>query len=246
MDVPSAKELLHDNAVYLHRQDQYMVRRLDLENHTCYVESADVNFYTDSIVKTDIKVLHEDRTGEAAGTGTIIGDVLVRTQTAKYKKLKYQTHENIGYGDIYLPEEEMHTRSIALVFGDETAAGQAFTSVPEVVREQLIGRIGTLLKQVAPVFLLCDTRDLGVAERLRDPHTGAPTIYIYDRAPGGSGLAEGFSEKLEEIRNSARDVVTECPCEAGCPSCIGPEDENFTGTDMKKAVIGFLDLWCGA
>jgi len=245
MDVPSAKELLHDGAVYLHRQDQYLVTRLDLENHACYVKSADVNYYTDSIVKTDIKVLHIDRSDIRSGAGVLLGDVLVRTQVTKYKKLKYHTHENIGYGDIFLPQEEMHTSSTALVFRDDTKAGRAFTSVPEYMREQLIGRLGTLLKQVAPVFLLCDSRDIGAAERLKDPHTGFPTIYIYDKAPGGSGLAQGFAEKLLLIRDSARELVSSCPCEDGCPSCIGPEDPNFSGGYVKKAVIEFFDAWCG-
>ncbi|MBN2050845.1 MAG: DEAD/DEAH box helicase [Spirochaetales bacterium] len=243
MDVPSAKELLHEGAVYLHRQDQFLVTELDLEHHTCRVTGKDVNFYTDTIVKTDIKVLHEDHRELTAGAGVLLGDVLVRTQVTKYKKLKFRTHENLGYGDVFLPPEEVHTRSLALIFQEETPIHKAFYEAPEYIREQLIGRLGNLLIQVAPVFLLCDSRDLGTAERLKDPHTGYPTIYIYDRAPGGSGLSEGFARRLEVIRDAAAALVTSCPCEGGCPSCIGPEDEKAAVGNIKEAVIRFFDHW---
>ena len=121
MDKPSAKELIYDEAVYIHMGDQYIVRKLDLENQRCYVEQTQVNYYTDSIVKTDLKFLQEDGretggAGGSAGLELVIGDILVRSQATKYKKLKFHTHENLGYGDIHLPADEMHTRTVVLLF----------------------------------------------------------------------------------------------------------------------------------
>ncbi|MBN1685206.1 MAG: DEAD/DEAH box helicase [Spirochaetales bacterium] len=246
MDRVSAMELLFEGAVYIHRGEQFLVTKLDLENSKCLVEEADLNYFTDAIVKSDIKVLHRDGEQEQAGQTTIIGDVLVRREVAKYKKIKYQTHENIGYGEIYLPEEEMHTRSAILVFSKGTRAGEAFEEVDLALREEVLQRIGTLVKNVAPVFLLCEPSDIGIAERLRDPYTDAPSIYVYDMYPGGTGLSETLLEKVDLIFGACLELVERCGCERGCPSCIGPDLEQRRPEDnRKRAVLGFLYGICG-
>jgi DEAD/DEAH box helicase domain-containing protein len=242
MDLPSAKELLFQNAVYIHRGEQYLSRELDIENKCCYVEEADLNYYTDSIVKADIKLLENDGEENLKICRTIIGDVLVRSQVTKYKKLKFATHENIGYGDIHLPEEEMHTRSAVLVLDENSLSGIAFALIDDSLKEEVISRAGTVLKNVAPVFLMCDSHDIAVAERLKDTYTNKPTLYFYDSCPGGSGLAEGFLKKLPLILKAANDLVSNCNCEEGCPSCIGPVSSK--GQDqLKEEVLKFLKAW---
>ena len=248
MDRPSAKELIFDNAIYIHRGSQYVVKQLDIANRRCYVETSTVNYYTDAVVKTDIKLLSEDSRQEREGTVLILGDLLVRNQAAKFKKIRFHTHENVGYGDIHLPEEQMHTRGAILLFSPGTPAGDGFASVPREIQEKVIARIGTLMKNVAPVFLLCDRNDLGVAERLRDPHLENPALYIYDRYPGGTGLAEGVAEELPRILAAALEVVSGCGCEAGCPSCIGPvEPDDIAAADInrKEVILSFLESWRG-
>jgi len=243
MDRPSAKELLFDNAVYLHRGQQFMVKKLDIENKTCFVEESDVNYYTDSIVKTDIKLLSRDSEENACHATILTGDVLVRSQVTKYKKLAFFTHESIGYGDIFLPEEEMHTRSAVILLPPDQASGKAFARVPVHLREEAIARVGSLLQNVAPVFLLCDRRDLGVAERLKDPETQLPSIFVYDMYPGGTGLADGFRQKVIDILNAASDLIANCPCESGCPSCIGPDSRISPEDNLKIVVRDFLLSW---
>lgn len=241
MDRPSAKELIYNDAVYIHRGEQFIVKELNIDDKRCYVEESDVNFYTDAIVKTDLKVLHQDQDCISAGIKIALGDVLVRTQVAKYKKIKYRTHENIGYGNISLPEEEMHTRSFILVFDDKTPAGKIFSKYPSKQQEQIILSLGFLMKNVAPVFLLCDSSDIGVSERLRDPHFDVPALYCYDRYPGGCGISEGFVRQLNEIIHGAYDLVSMCPCESGCPSCVGPAEA--AGINRKEDVVAFFQTW---
>ncbi len=241
MDRPSAKELIYNDAVYIHRGEQYIVKELDIDDKKCFVEQSDVNFYTDTIVKTDLKVLDVDSEFEAAGINLAIGDVLVRTQVAKYKKLKYRTHENIGYGNIALPEEEMHTRSFMFLFDQSTAAGRSLNQTDQKIREDIIISLGTLIKNVAPVFLLCDSSDIGISERLRDPHFDIPVLYCYDRYPGGSGIAEGFSARLYEIIHGSYDLIAMCSCRSGCPSCIGPSGDS--ASNRKEEVIRFFQSW---
>jgi DEAD/DEAH box helicase domain-containing protein len=246
MDRPSAKELIFTNAIYIHRGDEFVVTDLDLDNRRCYVESTTVNYFTDALVKRDIKVLEEDERHPTAGCEIVVGDILVRSQVAKFKKLRYRTHENVGYGEISLPEEEMHTRSAVLVFDPKTPAGAALAGLDETQIGPAIVRLGTVIKNVAPVFLLCDPRDIGVAERLRDPHFAAPALYVYDSYPGGSGLSEAFVPHAGQILRAALDLVRQCPCAEGCPSCVGPRDpEEELDGNPKAAVERFMSGWLG-
>jgi DEAD/DEAH box helicase domain-containing protein len=223
------------------------VESLDIENRKCLVREADLNYFTDGLVKTDIKVLTEDEyfeypaeapgaddpLGITQGAGVpagarplsaagVLSDVLVRSQAARFKKIRFHTHENIGYGDIDLPEEEMQTRALVLLFSPESAGGRALASLDEQKTGAVLSGAGTLIRLIAPIFLLCDPRDLGIAERVRDPHFGIPALYIYDKYPGGTGLAESLSRRSGELFSAIHEAVLRCPCKSGCPSCVGP------------------------
>jgi DEAD/DEAH box helicase domain-containing protein len=226
------------------------------------VEETDTDYWTDSIVKTDIKVLAVDEEKVAATVRTALGDILVRTQATKFKKLKYHTNENVGYGDITLPADEMHTRSAVLLFDDSSPPGRSFRSLSPATQGIVIQRLGVLFRQVAPIFLLCDPRDLGISERVRDPHFDTPCLYVYDQYPGGIGLSEGFLRHLPGVVSGALQVVQSCPCVSGCPSCIGAPEvpgaysgaseipgvsaEELGAVDAKGAVRVFLASWTKA
>ncbi len=244
MDLWGAKRQLYDNAIYLHLGEQYVVRQLDLANRRCVVEESRVNYYTDSIVKSDIKLLHRDCSEDRLGVELVVGDILVRSVVTKFKKLKFRTHENIGYGEISLPEDEMHTRSIVLVFPGRLPSGSLFAALPEERQGALMRRLGYVVQNVAPVFLLCDPRDIGIAERLRDPELGDPCLFVYDNYPGGTGLAEGFQRSFASILAACLEVLTRCPCRDGCPSCIGPPEAD-EGQSLKESLRSFLAALAG-
>lgn len=247
MDRPSAKELLFDNAIYIHRGTQFVVTHLDIDNRRCYVEQTDVNYFTESLVKVDVKVLTEDDVRVQHGARIVAGDVLVRSVAAKFKKIRFQTHENIGYGEIDLPEEQMHTRSTMVVLDPGSAARSAFDSLDTAARPVAIARVARLLRDVAPVYLMSVRQDLGVHASVRDPHFLEPAIFLYDRYPGGSGLSDAFSRVMTEILAAARERIATCGCESGCPSCVGPLDANEAWTgDPKAAVLAMLTRWIGA
>ena len=243
MDRPSAKELVFVNAVYIHRGRQYLVEELDIENRKCHVREAEVNYFTDGLVKTDIKVLTED---EKMGIGIrepdtpfleiVLGDVLVRSQVTKFKKLRFRTHENIGYGDINLPEEETQTRSIVFLFAPQSAGGMVLAGMDEQCVGEALSGAGTLIRGIAPVFLLCDPRDLGIVERVRDPHFGVPALYVYDKYPGGTGLAESLARRTEPLLCAIREALARCPCKNGCPSCVGPGGNKAAAAKFLKAL----------
>jgi len=234
MDRPSAKEMIFLNAVYIHRGKQYMVELLDIENKKCHVREADVNYYTDGVTKTDIQVLTEDERIVYAGGEGILCDVLVRTQVTKFKKIKFGDEQNIGYGDINLPEEEIQTRSFTMLFPPESKGGKVFSQMDEYNIGAALSGTGTLIRNIAPLFLLCDGRDLGIAERVRDGHFGVPALYIYDKYPGGTGLTENLSHRIEPLLAAILEALESCPCKTGCPSCVGTRGNKASALKFLK------------
>jgi DEAD/DEAH box helicase domain-containing protein len=238
MDRPGAKEMIFVNAVYIHRGRQYMVETLDIENRKCHVREADVNYFTDGLVKTDIKVLTEDEKWDVANSlQAVLGDLLVRSQVTKFKKLRFRTHENIGYGDINLPEEEMQTRGLSLLFGPQSSGGKVLASMDEQRTGEALSGAGTLIRNIAPVFLLCDPHDLGISERVKDPHFGVPALYIYDKYPGGTGLTESLSGNIEPLLRAVYEALDRCSCKNGCPSCVGPGGNKAAAVEFLRAMV---------
>lgn len=243
MDRPSAKELIFDNAVYIHLGTQYQVRKLDIEGRTCKVERSTLEYWTDAVVKTDLKVLSEDSGGAGLSSKGetfrwSLGDVLVRSQAEKYKKLRFHTHENVGYGEISLPPEEMQTRALCLLFPPGSGGGVFLSSLDPARAAGALSGAATVIRSLCPVFVLCDQRDFGVAERVRDPHFQIPAIFLFDRYPGGTGLSEALPDKLGALLEASAESVSACSCSKGCPSCVGVEGK-------KDLVSAFLSILAG-
>jgi DEAD/DEAH box helicase domain-containing protein len=137
-----------------------------------------------------------------------------------YKKIKMWTHENVGWGDIRLPEQEMQTTGYWLSF-PQVVTGSLSASDLE---SGLVG-LANVLINVAPLYLMCDPGDIGVRPEVRSPHAREATIFIYDRVPAGIGFAEKLYELHGQLLAAAEELVKDCGCANGCPSCVGPEGE---------------------
>jgi DEAD/DEAH box helicase domain-containing protein len=246
MDRPSAKELIYDDAVYLHRGRQFVVLKLDIENRECRVIAKETNYYTDAVTKTDIKVLSEDVETPGDRYRSVCGDVLVRTEAEKFKKLKFETHENVGFGEISLEPEEMQTRYIAVIF----QTGSPLDGWDEAVKAAVLSGCARVAREIASMFLMCDTRDLGVAARTKDEHFLAPVILLFDKYPGGTGLSDSIPPIVGQLWSACLSRLLECPCASGCPSCIGADffDHMSTGQDasIKDLAKAFLAHLAGA
>ncbi len=108
-----------------------------------------------------------------------------------------------------------------------------------------LGGMAALLAGVAPLCLMCDVRDLGVIAEPQHPVTGLPTITVYEKTPGGVGYAEELHTSMPELLQAALDLVSGCPCERGCPSCVGPVLEHEYALDAKRLAAALLRA-CGA
>ncbi|AKJ01456.1 ATP-dependent helicase, DEAD/DEAH box family [Archangium gephyra] len=230
MDFRSAHTMLHEQAIYQHEAEQYQVERFDYENHKAYVRKVAPDYFTDAMTYVRVNVIQEDQ--GAAMSPTLqagMGEVSVIEKVVGYKKIKYHTHENVGYGDVNLPEMQMHTTSLWLTV-PETVVRSLGAPRPAVI-DALRG-IASALRTVACVGLMIDPRDLGKTLGSKDDADGPPrkdggvgfdpTIFLYDNIPGGVGLAARLFDQRDELLRRARRLLESCGCEDGCPACIGP------------------------
>ncbi|KPL59814.1 DEAD/DEAH box helicase [Rossellomorea vietnamensis] len=234
MDRFSAMTLLHDEAIYLHQGVQFQVEKLDWEEKKAFVREVDVDYFTDANLAVQLRVLETDKMRESDMFDVAYGDVTVQAMATIFKKIKFDTHENIGSGPIHLPEEELHTSSSWISLKDAAAFSQ------ERLEEGLIG-VSQSLKSIIPLFVMCDPSDIFVVPQIKAAHNELPTIFIYDRYPGGIGLSEKVYEQIEKILLETSSMIERCPCQNGCPSCIGMEHSMETAKlDSLKLLRQFL------
>jgi DEAD/DEAH box helicase domain-containing protein len=269
VDFPSALTTVHEKAIYLHGGEQYHVEHLDFKERKAYVQKVDVDYYTDAVRYTQVRVLEiADNTSACEARPEIPaarshGDVLVRSQVVGFKKIKFFTNENIGAGKLELPENEMHTTSYWL-----TLERALLESLPFSISERQSGMFGLLhaMESVATLLLMCDGRDLGTAIGERPPKPGAegeefaqvsmedailrtakeffePNLYLFDAYPGGIGFSEPLYRAHELLMAQTRELIVGCGCESGCPSCVGPAGD--LAPRAKEAALAILDRVCG-
>nr|MEE4269642.1 DEAD/DEAH box helicase [Candidatus Krumholzibacteria bacterium] len=223
MDLFSAQEMLHDDALYIHGAQQYHVDKLDWDRREAHVQPVKVNYYTDAQRKSELKTLTADEERPLRHGLLAVGEVGLVSKVTVYKKIKLGTHENVGAGRVHLPEMEMHTTSFWWEIPDTLVEEMANAGLD--LGDALKG-LAHLLGRVAPVFIMSDPGDLHATAMVRSPFTGQPTLYLYDAFPGGVGFARRIYDQFEEICASARKHLGICPCPQGCPSCTGPGTES--------------------
>jgi len=244
------------------------VEHLDFKERKAYVKQVDCDYYTDAIRYTQVRVLEiaaEARAQESRPEIPALrshGDVLVRSQVVGFKKIKFFTNENVGAGELQLPENEMHTTSYWI-----TLERSLLESQPYTISERQSGMFGMLqaLESVATLLLMCDRRDLGTAIGEKPPAPGVesdeavsaqlrdtvalnakeffePNLYLYDAYPGGIGFSEPLFRVHDLLMQKTRELILACACEAGCPSCVGPAGD--LAPHAKEAALAILDRLC--
>ncbi len=226
----SAPMLLHDEAVYIHEGQQYQVENLDFDNKKAFVRKVDVDYYTDANLAVDLKVMDVFRDEEDKGIGKNCGEVKVTALVTMFKKIKLYTHENIGSGPVKLPETEMHTTSYWVCFPEDLS-----NRISNLDMQNGLLGVSNILANAAPVYLMCDPRDIRVVSQVKSNFSRRPTIYIYDNYPGGVGFSDKLYELHNEMFTTAAEMIRQCGCESGCPSCVGPLNE-FSGSGNPKEV----------
>jgi DEAD/DEAH box helicase domain-containing protein len=247
VDFTSALTTLHEKAIYIHEGQQYFVEKMDYKERRAHVRPVDTDYFTDAISYTKVRILEAFESTALRNCIKQHGEIHLTTQVVGFKKIKFYTLENVGAGDLELPEQEMHTTAYWL-----TLPRALMEALPYTQSSRLGGIRGLAeaMRQIAALFLMCDLRDIQVAveenvtggETSRSPSAPPmrslnpifePNLFLYDNYPGGIGLSRPLFEMHSRILEETARLVRSCPCEEGCPSCVGPKGE--TG-DLSKQV----------
>lgn len=260
LDWRATHTMLHEQAIYQHNAEQYQVERLDYDNHKAFVRKVVPDYFTTALTYRDVEVIEEfDRTTTGLGNRVELGygEVKVIEKVTGYKKIKFFTHENAGYGDVHLPEMQMHTTSFWMSIPE--ALVSQFTYSRSLVVDGLRGA-GRALETVSTLALMCDPQDLnrtlGDGYDDEDPEAAgqrpelpgrnsqrrgqhSPTLFLFDAHAGGVGLSERIFRQAPTLIGRARQLITTCPCKSGCPACVGPADGG-----QRKAIASQLLAMC--
>jgi DEAD/DEAH box helicase domain-containing protein len=271
----SGPSTLHEKAIYIMEGALYQVERLDFGGRKAYVRQIDCDYYTDAITYTRVAVLETFETGDrrtphttsdaqatsdpppgALATlsrtcGPAHGEVHVSSRVVGFKKIKFYTNENVGSGELDLPEQQMHTTACWL-----TIAAPIMAALPYASDDRRDGVVGLAfaMRQVAQLLLMCDRHDIGISigngeqgdetdlTRAGHPVTlsDEPCIFIYDNYPGGIGFSAPLFAMHEALLARTYELISGCPCEQGCPGCVGPVGD--TGPLAKMVALRILDL----
>lgn len=233
MDRYTVPMLLHENAIYMHEAQQYQVEKLDFEACKAYIRRVNVDYYTDADLNLTISLLDKEKEEEKNGMIAVLGEIRVSTLVTMFKKIKFDTHETIGFGHVRLPETDMHTTAMWWTLPDVLSSRYA----SDTLQNGMMG-IANLLRIVAPLSLMCAPQDVAVVYQVKSPLTDKPTILLYDQCPGGIGLAQKAYAMRGLLLEQALQIVEGCPCLSGCPSCVGPVGE--VGEDGKATAMALL------
>jgi len=254
-DFTSGPSTLHPKAIYIVEAAPYQVERFDFEGRKAFVRSIDCDYYTDAITYTRVTILDTFETvaspDDHQEPRKAHGEVHVVSRVVGFKKIKFYTNENIGSGELDLPEQQMHTTGYWL-----TVPASLMHALPYASDDRRDGVLGLAfaIRQMAQLLLMCDRQDIGLSidtgEQIdpSDVRRGRVEIaadrdvrlFIYDNYPGGIGFSQPLFRMHDELLEGTRRLIAECDCEQGCPSCVGPVGN--TGPLAKAAALRILDL----
>jgi len=237
------------------------VEKLDFEGRKAYVRQIDCDYYTDAITYTKVTVLDTFAGGsgkqdpphaaEQDPPHACHGEVHVSSRVVGFKKIKFYTNENVGSGELDLPEQQMHTTAYWL-----TVPRRVMAALPYAADDRRDGVVGLsfAMRQVAQLLLMCDRQDIGISigsgeqgdetdlTRMGVPAklSEEPRIFIYDNYPGGIGFSEPLFQMHENLLARTRELIAACECQHGCPGCVGPVGN--IGPLAKLVALRILDL----
>ncbi len=232
---PAALTSLHEKAIYIHEGKLYHVDEFAYDERKAYVRRVECGYYTDAIEHNQIETLEgfdDDSVGPAVANH---GEVRVTRRVVGFKKIRFHTNENVGDGKLSMPEQEMHTTAFWLHFPMDFLTSLPYST--EQIRNGLLG-LGNALRTVGAVLLMCDPRDLGIStsNKQRDREDPLdPEIFLYDTFPSGIGQSEPLFRMRNVLTARARDLIAACPCDRGCPSCVGAPGE--IGEKAKQVAL---------
>jgi len=268
VDFNSAPDTIYEGAIYLIQAQPWQVEKLDWPGRKAFVTKTTADYYTDAIDYTKLKILSEFQNNSSHPAKTTQGEVHIVRRISGYKKIRYYTHENIGYGKINLPDQEMHTTAIWWQL-DSTVLHQHFSHRWQAL-DSFLGA-AYAMHHVAALLTMTESRDIGRAVGNADgtwfktidsqdkgsqkvfnqdnadsnEHSFNPTVFLYDNVAGGMGISNQLFDIQQNVLIHTIKLVDGCQCKKGCPTCIGPISISDNGdfSTPKQSVLKLLRLF---
>ncbi len=316
VDLNSAHWLVHPNAVYLHEASTYFVEDLDLDKGIAFLNKINTDYYTEPRRESDVALVDLIMKNEIVGGQKFFGDILVTSKVVGFRKIKLNSHEQIGSGEVSLPPTELMTQGYWFNLTDESISeireldlwrndpldygpnwkyirdqvrqrdeyrcqvcGISETTIKHAIHHKIpfrtfsshvqanrldnlvtlcqschqraetyvrvrsgLSGVSYVLRHLAPIFLMCDVRDLAVHSDVQSKLAGGkPSIVLYDQIPAGLGLSKHLYDIHDDLLKNALELISICDCYDGCPSCVGPGGEAGSGgKEEAKAILGQL------
>jgi DEAD/DEAH box helicase domain-containing protein len=244
MDEPSAHRYVHDGAVYLHQGTSYLVSDLDLDERVALVEPRDPGYITQSRDVTDVDVTAERRRARWGDADLVLADVQVTRQVVGYTRVRSGEKSKAPAVPLELPQRTLPTVAVFWTMPNFWAIpngpvvplpGNDLGGAAHAAEHASIGLL--------PLFATCDRWDVGGLSTELHPATGQPTVFVYDGHAGGAGFAERAFEVAADWLHYTREAISDCPCEAGCPSCVqSPKCGNGNSPLSKPGAVTLLDI----
>ena len=216
VDAARAYTTTHEGAVYLHGGRSFEVRALDLDARRALVHPFDGEWYTQPKTETDTRIERLLDRREQLGVTLSFGTVTVTERVLAYQRKRLSDHEALDLVGLDLPETSFTTQALWYELPPAIAGH-------ELPLEALLGSLHAAEHSqiaVLPLLAMCDRWDIGGLSTNLHPQTGGPTIFIYDGHPGGIGITRRGFLLFDALVEDAHRLVSECPCAAGCPSCV--------------------------
>ena len=216
VDSISAPELVYPQAVYLHEGRSYLVKQLELETRIARVEPCEVDYYTQAVLSSSCRLGQASDSKPYPGGELFFGPADVTWQTTAFRKVKYYTMELVGQTELDLPSQTLSTSAMWWTISEEIRNAikkRGFNPI-----EAMMG-LRNLMLAALPSLAMCDRRD--ISGMVDSANLGQPTIFVYDRYTGGLGFSQTGYDLIDTWLEMCRQIVRECPCSGGCPSCVG-------------------------
>jgi DEAD/DEAH box helicase domain-containing protein len=235
VEAERAFSTVHPGAVYLHMGEPYEVEDLDIDARRALVRPAEGNYYTQPKIETETFIEETRVERDALGAGLRFGIVSVTEVVVAFQRKRMSNHEVIDLQTLDLPEQNFVTQALWYELPDDPVGGLPLNAMLGALHAAEHSQIAVL-----PLIAMCDRWDIGGLSTNVHHQTGCPTIFIYDGHPGGVGITRRGFDEFERLVADARRLLAECPCEAGCPSCVQSPKCGNLNEPLSKG--GALDL----
>lgn len=229
LDRFDAPAIVHPHAIYLHRGETYRVLELDLERNIATVESVDVDYYTQPYGGTDVHHIDARLREKPLGTATVCwGEVTAYFDTRAYRKIHFYSLDTVSVHGLDLPTMQMETMAVWLI---PPEALMVRVREADLDPHSGLRGIGYATRMLLPLFMTCDTLDF--SHTVGSANSPWHTTFVYERYPLGLGFTEKAYGRAHELFHAVRDSIRACPCEEGCPCCVGKPLRQFAGWNVE-------------